>query len=178
MLQFKDLTDYNAITWPVTHDEGATWLRTDSTEDRELIEDLIKAATIQAEDLAGQDFMPRTYEVATDTNVTSIDLEKWPFGEIVSVTAVLNDTDTVLALNTGYKLKQYQWGAKVEIQGTLEADYIKVRYKTAPNSGYLLFAKVAIKLAVAKWYDQRASGKHEWPESAEAMMMNIRIRRL
>ena len=178
MQQFKDVTNYQEIVWPVEYAAGATWLKADEGEDVDVIEDLIKAATVQAEDLAGQDFIPRTYDVTVENGLTCIDLEKWPYGAITHVKKKVLEVETTLALNTDYKVKQYQWGACVELIGSIEADSITVRYTTAPNPNYLHSAKIAIKLMAAKWYDQRASAKHEWPESAEAMMLNIRIRRL
>lgn len=176
-----DITDYDALPTLVPLPDVSDWLRDVDDADITLVEQLIAAATEQSENVANQDFLERTYKIVLDAFTNNVVLDKWPAGDIVSVVAKVNAVDITIDTAKYYK-KEQKWGNELVFTETITVDAVynalTITYKTKPSPRYLPIAVTAVKLTVGKWYDQRASGKHEYPETAEVMMLGIRMRGL
>lgn len=176
-----DITDYSTLPLLTPITTLTEWLRDVSDEDVPLVEQLIVAATEQSENVANQDFLERTYKIVLDAFTYTVVLDKWPAGDIVSVVGKVNNTNTTIASEKYFKREQ-KWGNELVFTETIAVDAVHdalvITYKTKPSPRYLPIAIAAVKLTVGKWYDQRASTKHEYPETAEVMMLGVRMRGL
>jgi hypothetical protein len=174
-----DITDYNAFPLITPLDKVTDWLRDVNADEVPIVEQLIVAATEQSENIARQDFLERTYKIVLDAFTTTVVLDKFPCGDIVSVVAKVATVNTTLA-NTKYYKSEQKWGTELVFTETITVDAVYdalvITYKTKPSPRYVPLAIAAVKLTVAKWFDNRASGKQEYPETAEVMMLGIRIR--
>lgn len=174
-----DITDYANLALITPLESVNTWLRDVSPDDADLVGQLIVAATEQSENIANQDFVERTYKIVLDAFTSCVTLDKYPAGDIESVVAKVANVDVTVDTAKYYKREQ-KWGAELVFTETITVDAVPealiITYKTAPSPRYLPLAIAAVKLTVGKWYDNRASGKHEYPETAEVMMLGVRIR--
>lgn len=184
MLHSTDITDYSNVKYPINITDANIWLRDVDEEDTWLINSLIKAATQLSETVANQDFLPRTYEMRLDadsetTAPSPILLDMNPVNTITEVKKYINGSYTTIQ-NTDYWLKKRKYGTELVLKNTENIDNVHdaivIKYTTLPDPKNIDQAIQAIKLTVAKWYDNRMDGKQEYPSTAEVMMKNIRIR--
>jgi hypothetical protein len=149
------------------------WLRIDETEEANLVSGLIKAARIRVENLANQDFVAKTRTIEIDEFVGKIETDIYPLGT-VAVSYMINGVATNYPTN-----KVRTNGSVVTLLDIKKVDAVDnaltLTVISKPNTEYLEIAKIAIKLLVGKWYDNRASQKYEVPDMVEAIMMGVRI---
>lgn len=183
MLHSIDITDYDAVLYPLLASEASDWLRADGEEDVETIEALIKTALSQCEVWANQDFVAKTYRMEFDETATAgcYGVDRYPFGAITNVKAWIGGIDTTLVANTDYYAKQLKWGSEIVIKKTdlvldERPDALCITYTTQPNKAAMALVIGAMKLIVEKLYDKRGGEKAQYADTAERMMVGIRMR--
>ena len=183
MLHSIDITDYDTLVYPLLASEAGDWLRADGDEDTESLNALIKTALSQCEVWANQDFVAKTYRMELDETATAgcYGVDRYPFDAITHVKAWIGGVDTTLVANTDYYAKQMKWGSEIVIKKTdmvldERPDALRITYTTVPNKAAMPLVIGAMKLIVEKLYDKRAGEKAQYADTAERMMVGIRMR--
>ena len=157
-----------AAEQPVTLAEAKAWCKVTHTNDDDLITGLIVAATLRAEMYTNRVFVSRTFTGKFECLELS-DYEKGPFFQVrraplISLTFIKVYVDDVLTTisSDDYNLKQTSGFSRIIFEEINDSpDLIPYPYEISFTAGYgedgdvPELIKVAIKDAVAYWYQNR-----------------------
>jgi len=161
---------------PVLASELEEWLYIDGAEQRNTLNALIKAARIRCEQLANQDFVPKSYVFEFDDFVSNFETNIYPLvPSPITVTYWDADDNDMEYATANIRVD----GTSIIFTEVVEVydrhDAVTVECTSSPNPENLEIVKMAIRLLVGKWWDNRATQKQEVPDMVEVMMNAIRI---
>lgn len=173
-----------ATIFPVTRTEAKAHLRVDGTAEDDYLDDLIEAATMHVEEYCGRSFSTQTLRLHLDALDGQIALPRGPVTSVSSITYYDAD-NTLQTVSTGvYEADLYaepalvmpktgqSWPETFQRVNAAAVNY-SVGGSAAPHS-----VKMAIKLLVGQWFEQRAAAvektTYEIPNGIAALLANHR----
>ena len=166
----------------LTVSDMKTYLRVDNSDEDDLIEELIEAATQEAEMFTRRSFLTKTYETRFDGFYNVMRLDHSP---VISVSSIKYDStsfdqDATLA-TTVYQVETGIEPARITLRdGQLWPETFKkkaavrIRY----TAGYSTVPKNiirAVKSIVADWYEKREDGVRQLPQASERILWPYRV---